>query len=84
MNGKLQITFRNNLPPAHILPVDTTIMGAGMAASLVRAGCQVTGFDLRRAALGSGRRGARGRGCGHRRGDRRISAVKITTAKEGP
>ena len=26
-------------------------MGAGMAASLVRAGCQVTGFDLRQAAL---------------------------------
>lgn len=26
-------------------------MGAGMAASLVRAGCQVTGFDLRQTAL---------------------------------
>lgn len=24
----VQITFRNNLPPKHILPVDTTIMGA--------------------------------------------------------
>ena len=24
----IQLTFRNNLPPTHILPVDTTIMGA--------------------------------------------------------
>src|SRR5512143_384307 len=24
----VQITFRNNLPPTHILPVDTTVMGA--------------------------------------------------------
>jgi len=28
-----QITFRNNLPNSHILPVDTTIMGAGIDPS---------------------------------------------------
>jgi spore coat protein A len=27
----LQITFRNNLPPTHIIPVDTTLPGADMA-----------------------------------------------------
>jgi spore coat protein A, manganese oxidase len=27
----LQITFRNNLPPTHIIPVDTTLMGADLA-----------------------------------------------------
>jgi FtsP/CotA-like multicopper oxidase with cupredoxin domain len=27
----LQITFRNNLPPSHIIPVDTTLMGADLA-----------------------------------------------------
>ena len=27
----VQITFRNNLPPAHIIPVDTTIPGANQA-----------------------------------------------------
>jgi spore coat protein A len=27
----IQITFRNNLPPTHIIPVDTTLMGANLA-----------------------------------------------------
>src|SRR5207249_9742592 len=27
----IQITFRNNLPPTHIIPVDTTIEGANLA-----------------------------------------------------
>jgi spore coat protein A len=27
----IQITFRNNLPPTHIIPVDTTLMGAELA-----------------------------------------------------
>ncbi len=27
----IQITFQNNLPPTHILPVDTTLMGANQA-----------------------------------------------------
>jgi spore coat protein A len=30
-NQPLQLTFRNNLPPTHILPVDTTIPGANQA-----------------------------------------------------
>jgi spore coat protein A len=30
-NAPVQITFRNNLPPTHILPVDTTIPGANQA-----------------------------------------------------
>ena len=31
----IQITFRNNLPPAHILPVDTALMGAELAHNRV-------------------------------------------------
>jgi len=31
----IQITFRNNLPATHILPVDTTIMGAQLAQNRV-------------------------------------------------
>src|SRR6185436_15712576 len=27
----IQLTFNNNLPPAHIIPVDTTIEGANLA-----------------------------------------------------
>ena len=27
----IQVTFRNNLPPTHIIPVDTTLMGANQA-----------------------------------------------------